>query len=259
MEIFLVAILALIFGSFASCISYRLATKEPMVFTRSKCPKCNIALKIYNLIPLFSWIFQCGKCSNCQGQISLRYPLIEASFMIAFIAIHFACGAEINQKTILIYLIVGTLITISVIDIEQYFIPDSCQYFLAILAILLSITDYGTYGAIGNLKSAFLYMGFGLFLHIFFYAMTKIEAIGIDDIKFLFIAGLMLGVTKFLIFIFTTGLCGVIFGGLWIKFKKDETFPFAPALCFGTITALLLDPYFITNYSIRTILFLPNF
>jgi leader peptidase (prepilin peptidase) / N-methyltransferase len=245
-RIFLVAIFALIFGSFCSLLSYRLANKQPIVFTRSKCINCGIALKIFNLIPLFSWIFQRGKCSNCHTKISARYPLIELSFLIAFLAAYFVLGQVINWKTIIYFLIAGTLITMCVVDLEQYFIPDSTQYFLTILATILVIIESGTKGILPSVGAAFIYSGFGVALWAFFYFTAKLEAIGIDDIKFFFIAGLMLGNKNFLPFMMLSGVIGVIFGAIWQKVKKDETFPFAPALCLTSFLCLLfgkkLDP-----------------
>ena len=239
MQIFLVAIFALIFGSFASLISYRLANKQPIVFARSKCVNCGVALKILNLIPLFSWICQKGKCSNCKTKISPRYPLIELSFLIAFLTIFFVLKCEMDWKMIVYFLIAGTLIVMSVIDLEEYFIPDSTQYFLTILAAVLAIIEGGPNGAILNVKASFLYAAFGLGLWLFFYFAAKIEAIGIDDIKFFFIAGLMLGVDNFLSFMLLSGIFGMIFGGAWQKIKKDATFPFAPALCLAAFFCLL--------------------
>ena len=238
-QIFFLAIFALIFGSFASLISYRLANKQPIVFTRSKCVNCGIALRIRNLIPLFSWIFQRGKCGNCHSKISGRYPLIELSFLITFLVIFFALKQQLDLKMILFFLIAGTLIVMCVIDLEQYFIPDSTQYFLTILAAILVITEGGNEAVLANVKSAFLYAGFGLALLAFFYFTAKLEAIGIDDIKFFFITGFMLGSKNFLTFMMLSGFCGLIFGSLWQKIKQEETFPFAPAICFSAFVCLL--------------------
>ena len=167
-ELFLVAIFALIFGSFASLLSHRLASKEPIIFARSKCLNCGTALKILNLIPLFSWIFQRGKCSKCHTKISLRYPIIELGFLISFVTIYFVLDQEVSWKMLLYFLIAGTLIVMCVVDLEQYFIPDSTQYFLVILVTLLLIAKGGTDAVIINIPAAFLYAGFGLTYGYFF-------------------------------------------------------------------------------------------
>lgn len=238
-QIAFITFCALIFGSFASLISHRLATKQPMVFARSQCVKCGIALKIRNLIPIFSWVIQRGKCSNCKAKISARYPLIEASFVITFLSVYFALGQVIDIRMLLCFAISGTLIVMTVVDLEHYFIPDITQYFLALLVIFLRIHDDGTNGAMMNLQAAFLYMGFGLLLLAFFYITTKMEAIGIDDIKFFFISGLLLGSKGFLLFMLFSGVFGVIFGMIWQKVKKEATFPFAPSICAAMFVVMM--------------------
>lgn len=241
LQLFLVAIFALILGSFTSLVSYRLANKKPVVFTRSKCTNCGSVLRIKNLIPLFSWLFQRGKCSNCHTKISLRYPLIELSFLISFLTIYFVLGQKIDLRMLLYFLITGTMILMCVVDLEHYFIPDSSQYFLAVLVILLVILEGGTNAALINVKSALLYAGFGLALLAFFYFTTKLQALGIDDIKFFFIIGLMLGTKDFLAFMMLSGVFGLLFGAIWQKLKKEETFPFAPAMCLAAFLCLLFD------------------
>jgi prepilin signal peptidase PulO-like enzyme (type II secretory pathway) len=245
-QILLISIFGLIFGSFASLISYRMARKQPMVFTRSKCTNCGVALKIRNLIPVFSWLFQRGKCSNCKVKISARYPLIELSFLAVFLTIFFVLNRQLDLKMIIYFLVAGTLIVMCVVDLEEYFIPNSTQYFLTVLVTILVIMKGGNALVLHNILAAFFYMAFGLALLAFFYFTIKVEAIGIDDIKFFFIAGLALGAQGFLTFMMLSGICGIIFGILWQKIKKDETFPFAPAICFAFFLCLLfgkkIDP-----------------
>jgi prepilin signal peptidase PulO-like enzyme (type II secretory pathway) len=77
-------------GSFTSAIIHRtlsgksyfqLSGKE----SRSACPSCNHTLMWNDLIPIFSWLFQMGKCRYCRHNISWRYlalELLSASFII---------------------------------------------------------------------------------------------------------------------------------------------------------------------------------
>lgn len=238
-QIFLVAFFGLIFGSFASLLSNRLISKQSIIFARSECPKCHAKLKIHNLIPLFSWLLQRGKCSSCKGKISIRYPLIELTFAISFLIIFFVTGQKIDYRLTLLCLISFTLITMCITDLDHYQIPDQLQYLLAIFVILLRINDDGTYGALLHIKAAFTYTGFGLLMLLFFYLTTKTEAIGIDDIKFFFIAGLLLGFNNFLLFMLINGLLGAVFGTIWQKIKRDRTFPFAPAICVALYICML--------------------
>ena len=239
MQIFFVVILGLIFGSFGTLVSYRLAKKEPIVFTRSKCLNCGYLLKPWNLIPIFSWVFQGGKCSSCGAKISLRYPLIESSFVASFLTIYFVLGHSFDAKTFLHFAIAATLIVMIVTDLEEYFIPDVTQYFLTILVTILIILQGGTASVGSHVFAAFVYLFSGIGLWLFFRYAAGIDALGIDDLKFFFIAGFALGTKNFLAFMLLSGLFGLVFGGLWQKIKKDETFPFAPAICFAFFICLL--------------------
>lgn len=239
MQIFFVIILGLIFGSFGTLVSYRLAHKQPIVFTRSKCLHCGYLLKVWNLIPVFSWIIQGGKCSSCHKKISLRYPLIELSFVLSFLAVYFALGQNLDAKTFVHFAIAATLIIMIVTDLEEYFIPDVLQYVLTILVTILIILQTGLETVGSHAPAAFIYLFSGIGLWLFFRYAAGIDALGIDDLKFFFIAGFALGTKNFLPFMILSGVFGVIFGTLWQKIKKDETFPFAPAICFALFICLL--------------------
>ena len=58
-------ILGTILGSFYLVVGTRLPKDEDVIKSRSKCDSCQKKLKWYNLIPIFSYIFQKGKCSSC--------------------------------------------------------------------------------------------------------------------------------------------------------------------------------------------------
>lgn len=241
MTIFIVSIFALIFGSFVSLLTYRLSSNEKIVFTRSKCVNCGCVLDAQNLVPLFSWLFQRGKCSKCKCKISIRYPLIELTFLITFLIIYFSLHQQINPKMVLSWAIASTLIAMCITDLEHYFIPNLLQYIFAILAAIFVIQINGSAAVLPAIKSAFAYTGFGIALLAFFYFTVRLEALGIDDIKFFFIAGFLLGLNNFLLFMMLSGIFGCVFGSLWQKIKKDETFPFAPAICLSCFLCMVLD------------------
>jgi len=241
MQLFLAIIFALICGSFASFVTHRLGLGQGLFAANSACPKCGNKLKPKNLIPLISYFWQKGKCNNCGAKISARYPIIEAVFLGGFLTIYFALNRKIDGVMLLYFAISFCLISMIIIDLEHYFIPNSLQYILAILALSLLFVKGGQSLILSNLKGAFLYLFFAVVLWLFFYFIAKIEAIGIDDIKFFFLAGLILGQKNFLSFMILSGVFGLIFGGLWQKLKKDETFPFAPAICSSVFILMLFE------------------
>jgi len=243
MIVILVSIIALVMGSFAGCVSYRLANAKSII-NRSQCPKCNKVLGIFNLIPLFSWLFQKGKCGNCKKKISWRYPLIELFFLATFLIIYFLEQKQITLHFALLCLIATIMIIMAIVDIEKYFIPNSLQIILAILAIILLLIDGQKSTLLLNFGAAIFYCAFGLMLFALFYFISNVEALGVDDIKFFAVAGLMLGFAKFLAFILLVGIFGIVFGATWEKLAKDDTFPFAPALCLSAFVAYFISSKF---------------
>ena len=63
-------IFGLIFGSFYNVVGYRLPNNMSLINPSSHCPKCNHKLGPFELIPVFSYLFQGGKCKNCK----IKFP-----------------------------------------------------------------------------------------------------------------------------------------------------------------------------------------
>ena len=73
----LIFIYGLVFGSFYNVVGYRIPKKLSLLRPGSYCPNCRHKLRWYELIPLFSYVIQRGRCTQCKKKISFYYPLIE--------------------------------------------------------------------------------------------------------------------------------------------------------------------------------------
>ena len=105
-ELITIILLGLALGSFISMASYRIDKQENFGFLqRSFCPKCKNKLEILNLVPLFSWVFQKGKCHFCDAKISMRYPLIEATFLFIYIFLYFFINQEFDLSFLFLTLL----------------------------------------------------------------------------------------------------------------------------------------------------------
>lgn len=77
-----------IFWSFSTVLIERWHSgKWGIMFGRSECPHCGHRLSLLELIPVFSYIFQNGKCHSCKRKISLFYPIAEIIFWILFLVV----------------------------------------------------------------------------------------------------------------------------------------------------------------------------
>lgn len=66
-----------IIGSFLNVVVLRLGTGESIVSGRSRCYSCGTELSWYELVPLFSFLAQGGRCRTCRSRISAQYAIIE--------------------------------------------------------------------------------------------------------------------------------------------------------------------------------------
>ncbi len=222
-----ITILGLLFGSFATMLSYRLPLGQDIVFKRSYCPKCNHNLSFLDLFPVFSWIFFAGKCHYCKVKIPLRYPLIELSTAGIFLSAYMIFG--FNYMALLIATIGFFLLVISIIDFEHYIIPDSLQIILLILAIIYAYLQ--DFAVVPVLIRVFAVVTFIILLSLSFKFIRKKEGLGFGDVKFFAIAAIFLSFKPFILFMFLSGVFGTLIGLIWKYIGKGEIFPFAPALC----------------------------
>src|SRR3954447_8239730 len=71
------AIFGTIIGSFLNVVIWRLPRGESLVKPRSQCPHCHREIRARDNVPVLSWLILRGRCRDCGGPISARYPLVE--------------------------------------------------------------------------------------------------------------------------------------------------------------------------------------
>ena len=228
-------------GSFLNVCIYRIPKKEDIVFERSHCMSCGNVLKWYELIPLFSFLVQGGKCRNCKTKLSVQYPLIELLNGLIYVWIFMAKGFQ--PESILFCICASVLIVISVIDWRTYEIPFGCNIVIGILGIVrvfLNLAYWYDY-VIG------FFVVSGLFLII--YWITKGRGIGGGDIKLMAAAGLLLGWQNILLSLMIGSIAGSVIHLALMKIQgKDRVLAFGPYLAFGIFISMLYGNDIITWY-----------
>ena len=228
-------------GSFLNVCIYRIPKKEDIVFERSHCMSCGNVLKWYELIPLFSFLVQGGKCRNCKTKLSVQYPLIELLNGLIYVWIFMAKGFQ--PESILFCICASVLIVISVIDWRTYEIPFGCNIVIGILGIVrvfLNLAHWYDY-VIGFFAVS------GLFLII--YWITKGRGIGGGDIKLMAAAGLLLGWQNILLSLMIGSIAGSVIHLALMKIQgKDRVLAFGPYLAFGIFISMLYGNDIITWY-----------
>ncbi|MFT7144191.1 MAG: leader peptidase (prepilin peptidase)/N-methyltransferase [Alphaproteobacteria bacterium] len=84
-----------IFGSFLTCMLYRVPRVISLTNPPSYCPNCDVKLKAIDLIPIVSYLIFKGKCHYCAVSVSPRYFLIELLTIAIFIVVYIMVGAQI--------------------------------------------------------------------------------------------------------------------------------------------------------------------
>ena len=75
------------FGSLMNVIVYRWPAGMSILFPNSRCPRCEHPIRLYDNMPVISWLVLCGRCRDCGSRIPARYPFVEGLVAITFGAI----------------------------------------------------------------------------------------------------------------------------------------------------------------------------
>jgi len=229
----LIFLFGLIMGSFLNAVIYRLDSGESIVKSRSHCPKCGHVLAWYELVPIFSFVIQGGKCRECKSNISWQYPLVELATAILFVLVLYH-----NLPLLYTLTISSLLMVIFVYDLKHYIIPDKIIY-PAILVSGIFVWQHATYNIQYTIYAA---IGASVFFAAMFFA-SRGKWMGFGDVKLAFFMGLFLGWPNILVGLFAAFMLGGIIGmGLIVCGKKTmkSQVPFGPFLVTGTFIAMFL-------------------
>ncbi len=234
----LLFIVGLIWGSFLNVCIHRIPLEESIVFPNSRCPACQQDIAWHDNIPLISWLWLRGRCRQCQSTISILYPLIEllTGILTLTTLIQFGITPTGIALTILGY----ALITLTVIDLYHYILPDLITLPGIVIGVLLTATPWFGPPALATWQSALIGVGAGggglwLFGWIF-KRLTGKDGMGLGDVKLTALIGAWMGWQSLPFTIFAAALLGSIAGIGWIVlFGRDRTLPipFGPYLALG--------------------------
>jgi leader peptidase (prepilin peptidase) / N-methyltransferase len=225
-------------GSFLNVCIYRIPAGKSVVSPPSHCPQCNNQIRWYQNVPILSYLFLRGHCGFCQVRISLRYAAVEVLTGALFTVVLYSYG--LSWGTLIYWLFVSALVTITFIDLDHQIIPDVislpgipigfiCSYFIPWLSWLESLLG--------------ILLGGGLLLFIawLYEVLAKREGMGGGDIKLLSMIGAFLGWKAVFPIIFFASLCGTLIGvPLMLVREKDSRFalPFGPFLATAAVVYL---------------------
>lgn len=220
-------LLGICVGSFLNVLIDRLPRGKNVITGRSVCDHCRKTLRWFELIPLLSWALQGGRCRRCHKKLSWQYPIVELATAAGFIFIPPSY-----------WIILSSLLVIFVADLKYQIIPDS----------MIVVGVIGVIGAIGVIGENILAgVGASVFF-LFLWLVTHGRAMGLGDVKFAFLMGLLLGFPGVIVACYLAFLTGAGMGVILILLRKKglkSKIAFGPFLILGTCVTLVWGPQII--------------
>lgn len=147
-------------GSFLNAVIYRLPRRmkltEPV---HSICPSCRNRLSWGELVPLFSWLIQRGKCKQCGAPVSSRYFWVEmitgglwGLIWYQQLVVSADPGAFVVADPIAAvgYMLFSAAIVVAIFtDLAHYIIPDEVNAAMFFIGVGMNVA----YAMTGNDKA----------------------------------------------------------------------------------------------------------
>jgi len=239
---------------------------------------CNRTLRWYELIPVFSYLFQLGKCRRCAESISHQYPLVEliTGLMFVLVAFHFYYILFFSPIIYILFVIIyvfvfSLLIVISVYDLRHKIIPDTLVYTFIVISFLSIFINYTSLGSWSTSSVSLSIIPKPLFIlpsllniiagpllalpFAFLWLVSKGKWMGLGDAKLMLGIGWMLGVYQGLASVVLSFWIGAIIS-LFIMFFVNKKInmkteiPFAPFLIISFFVIFLFNMNIFTLASI---------
>ena len=211
-----------------------------LVTPRSACPHCGHQITALENIPVFSYLFQKGKCRSCGGKISVQYPLIELLTGVMSVGVVIYFGYSLQALAALFF--TWALIALAIIDLKTTLLPDNITLPLIWAGLILNLqfglfTDVTSslYGAVAG------YLSLWTLYHVF-RILTGKEGMGYGDFKLFAAFGAWLGWQYLPLIIILSSFAGAAIGiGLILLRGRDRNIPipFGPYLAIAGWIALI--------------------
>src|SRR5919106_1778821 len=223
-----------IIGSFLNVVIHRVPLEESIVFPNSRCPSCGAAIAFYDNIPVLSYMALRGKCRGCSEGISFRYPAVELLTAALFVAVAWHDGLSPALPFDLIF--VSALVALVFIDAQHMILPNVITYPGIIFAVVARLAipylagglhfddlpslSQGAFAgmpiwvtSLAGAAIGALVGGGSLWLMGWTWEKLRgVEAMGLGDVKMMFMVGAYLGWRLTILNIFLGVLSGSIIG-----------------------------------------------
>ncbi len=230
-------------GSFLNTCIYRVPRGLSVLGPRSKCPHCGETLTAGQLIPLWSYLIQRGRCAHCRAPIPPGYPLVELAAALLATALFRLEGFSVAFFQT--FGLASVFLAIGVVDWRHRIIPDgfvAAGLVIAFLGLPWSGRVSAWEAGLGFLAGG---LGFLAVQAIYRWVRGR-EGMGDGDIKLSAMMGAALGLSGWLQASVEGSLGGVVVGVLLIirgRANMQTAIPFGAFLAGAAIILLLIPDY----------------
>lgn len=287
----LLFVFGLIIGSFLNVLVLRYDPAGKLfdakkLSGRSHCPHCNHQLEASELVPLWSFFVQKGKCRECGHKLSFQYPILEflsgaifagvPFFIVKFYGLSLINFASFQLESfyyaIILFWVVSFLIwlVIAIIDFRQYVVPNELNVLLAVLgiaaaAILVVYAEkffpfresflkqyqliFSPFQEVALNRILGLFAGGAFFGLLVF--LSRGRGMGMGDVKLAAASGLVLGWPDIALAAILSFVIGGIIGGIFLASGKrtmKDRIPFAPFFVAGIFITVFFGHAIISGY-----------
>jgi leader peptidase (prepilin peptidase) / N-methyltransferase len=267
-------VLGAMIGSFLNVVIHRVPREQSIVFPNSACPSCGTALRPYDNIPILSYLVLAGRCRYCRKPISIRYPVVEVITAVLFVAVALHDGTSFALPFDLAF--VAALVALVFIDAEHMILPNVITYPGIGFAILTRVALLHLSGPehfddlpglmsqlpnlpiwsvslIGAAIGAVLGGGSLWLMGFVWEKLRGVEAMGLGDVKMMFMVGAYLGwrlaVLTIFIGVFSGSIIGIAMMAKSSKRNMRMMLPFGIFLGIGAIASLLVGHRIVEWYA----------
>jgi prepilin signal peptidase PulO-like enzyme (type II secretory pathway) len=218
-------------GSFLGVLIDRLPKEEPILLDRSKCDFCGKVLAWQSLIPIISYLWFKGKSSCCHKKLSWFYPVIEVLTGVLFVLSYLLSPTLLLT---IVYCILGSILLV-------IFFTDLFDGVVPVLFVALGIGVILVFYFLTHTNWVSPFLGFmvagGLFGLLIL--VTKGKGMGLGDLSFSILMGLVLQFPGIITGLYIAFLTGAVVSLILVLTKKKKlkggSVPFIPFLIFATV------------------------
>lgn len=251
-------LLGAVIGSFLNVVIHRYPAGLSIVSPPSSCPRCGHRIRVWDNIPVLSYLILRGKCRDCGVGISLRYPLIELVNGLFYLAVYFHTGPRTGF--FLLAAIVSMTLVLMYIDLDIQILPDVVDIPGIAIGLLMGLLHLGDHhpnlvlsgSLLDSAAGALLGSGMLLSVAVIYKWLRKVDGMGMGDVKMLAMIGAVVGWRAVLPVIFLASISGAIFGVLMsIKSREGLQFavPFGVFLGLGFLIVIFFGHTLLQWYS----------